>query len=282
MELAELKVTRYEVSERVATITLHRPERLNAWTGRMHAEYLWLLERAAADPGVRVIVVTGSGRGFCVGADTRALEGHVARGAYDAGLAEDVATPGYGVRPEFDADFASQFGIPKPIIAAINGPAAGVGLVLACYCDLRFAAQGAKLTTSHGRLGLPAEYGLSWLLPRLIGVTRAADVLLSSRVVLAEEAEQLGLVNRVLAAEELLPFTVAYARRLATEIAPSSLAVTKLQLYRDLHGDVASSVRDASARMADMMRGADFAEGVAALTEKRPPSFPDPPARTGA
>jgi enoyl-CoA hydratase/carnithine racemase len=282
VELTELKVTRYEVSERVATITLHRPERLNAWTGRMHAEYRWLLDRAAADPGVRVIVVTGSGRGFCVGADTRALEGHVARGAYDAGLAEDVATPGYGVRPEFDADFASQFGIPKPIIAAINGPAAGVGLVLACYCDLRFAAQGAKLTTSHGRLGLPAEYGLSWLLPRLIGVTRAADVLLSSRVVLAEEAEQLGLVNRVLAAEELLPFTVAYARRLATEIAPSSLAVTKLQLYRDLHGDVASSVRDASARMADMMRGADFAEGVAALTEKRPPSFPDPPARTGA
>jgi enoyl-CoA hydratase/carnithine racemase len=278
VELAELKVTRYEVSERVATITLHRPERLNAWTGRMHAEYLSLLERAAVDPGVRVIVVTGSGRGFCVGADTRALEGHVARGAYDAGLAEDVATPGYGVRPEFDADFASQFGIPKPIIAAINGPAAGVGLVLACYCDLRFAAQGVKLTTSHGRLGLPAEYGLSWLLPRLIGVTRAADILLSSRVVLAEEAEQLGLVNRVLAAEELLPFTVAYARRLATEIAPSSLAVTKLQLYRDLPGDVASSVRDASARMADMMRGADFAEGVAALTEKRPPSFPDPPA----
>jgi enoyl-CoA hydratase/carnithine racemase len=278
VELAELKVTRYEVSERVATITLHRPERLNAWTGRMHAEYLWLLERAAADPGVRVIVVTGSGRGFCVGADTRALERHVARGAYDAGLAEDVATPGYGVRPEFDADFASQFGIPKPIIAAINGPAAGVGLVLACYCDLRFAAQGVKLTTSHGRLGLPAEYGLSWLLPRLIGVTRASDVLLSSRVVLAEEAEQLGLVNRVLPPEELLPFTAAYARRLATEIAPSSLAVTKLQLYRDLHGDVASSVRDASARMADMMRGADFAEGVAALTEKRPPSFPDPPA----
>ena len=112
MELAELKVTRYGVSERVATITLHRPERLNAWTGRMHAEYLSLLERAAVDPGVRVIVVTGSGRGFCVGADTRALEGHVARGAYDPGLAEDVATPGYGVRPEFDADFASQFGIP--------------------------------------------------------------------------------------------------------------------------------------------------------------------------
>jgi enoyl-CoA hydratase/carnithine racemase len=276
VDLSELKVTRYDVHDRVATITLHRPERLNAWTGRMHAEYRALLDRGAADPAVRVIVVTGSGRGFCAGADSRALEGHVERGGYDAGLGDDVAMPGYGVRPEFDADFAYQFGIPKPIIAAVNGPAAGVGLVLACYCDLRFAARGAKLTTSHGRLGLPAEYGLSWLLPRLIGVTRAADLLLSSRVVLAEEAEELGLVNRVLAPEELMAHTYAYARALATDIAPSSLASTKLQLYRDLHLDAASSVQDAGTRMAAMMKGADFAEGVAALTEKRPPDFPDP------
>ncbi len=268
-------MTRFEVRDRVATITLHRPDRLNAWTGRMHAEYRALLDRAAADPEIRVIVVTGSGRGFCAGADARALEGHVARGSYDAGLGDDVAMPGYGVLPEFDADFAYQFGIPKPIIAAVNGPAAGVGLVLACYCDLRFAAQGAKLTTSHGRLGLPAEYGLSWLLPRLVGVTRAADLLLSSRVVLAEEAERLGLVNRTLPPDELLPFTYEYAGRLATEIAPSSLAASKLQLYRDLHGDVATSVRDAGSRMDEMMRGADFAEGVAALTERRRPSFPD-------
>ena len=127
---------------------------------------------------MRVIVVTGAGRGFCAGADTKALEGHVDRGGYDAGVDDDLARPGWGVQPEFDADFAYHFGIPKPIMAAINGPAAGVGLVLACYCDLRFAAEGAKLTTSHGRLGLPAEYGLSWLLPRLIGVSRAADFLL--------------------------------------------------------------------------------------------------------
>ena len=273
MELSDLKVTRYDVHDAIATITLDRPDRLNAWTGRMHAEYRALLARAADDADVRVIVVTGAGRGFCAGADSRALEGHVERGGYDAGLGEDVAMPGYGVRPEFDADFAYQFGIPKPIIAAINGAAAGVGLVLACYCDLRFAARGAKLTTSHGKLGLPAEYGLSWLLPRLVGVTRAADILLSSRVVLAEEAEQLGLVNRTLDPDELLPFTYEYARQLATVVAPSSLAATKLQLYRDLHGDVATSVGDASARMAEMMQGPDFAEGVAALTEKRPPRF---------
>ena len=157
MELGELKVTRYAVADSVATITLDRPERLNAWTGRMNTEYRSLLERAAADSGVRVIVVTGAGRGFCAGADTRALEGHVERGAYDPGTGSDLAHPGYGVRPEFDAEFAYQFGIPKPIIAAVNGPAAGVGFALACYCDLRFAAAGAKLTTAHGRLGLPAE-----------------------------------------------------------------------------------------------------------------------------
>jgi enoyl-CoA hydratase/carnithine racemase len=275
VELADLKVTRYEVRDRVGTVTLNRPDRLNAWTGRMHAEYRALLSHAAADRAVRVIVVTGAGRGFCAGADARALEGHVERGGYDAGLGDDVAMPGYGVRPEFDADFAYQFGIPKPIIAAVNGPAAGVGLVLACFCDLRFAAVGAKLTTSHGRLGLPAEYGLSWLLPRLIGVTRAADVLFSSRVVLAEEAEQLGLVNRALPPGELLPYTYEYARRLATEIAPSSLAATKFQLYRDLHGDVASSVEDAAIRMESMMQGPDFAEGVGALTEQRSPDFED-------
>jgi enoyl-CoA hydratase/carnithine racemase len=275
MELDQLKVTRYEVADAIATITLHRPDRLNAWTGRMHTEYRALLARAADDAAVRVIVVTGSGRGFCVGADTKALEGHVERGSYDAGLGDDLARPGYGVVPEFDADFAYHFGIPKPIIAAINGPAAGVGLVLACYCDLRFAAAGVKLTTSHGRLGLPAEYGLSWLLPRLIGLTRAADVLLSSRIVLAEEAAAMGLVNRVVAPEDLMATTYDYARSLANEVAPSSLASTKLQIYRDLHGDVATSVNDANARMAVMMKGADFAEGVAALTERRPPSFPD-------
>ena len=276
MELAELKVTSYEVTDAVATITLVRPERLNAWTGRMHSEYRALLARAADDPSVRVIVVTGAGRGFCAGADTRALEGHVARGSYDPGTADDLATPGYGVRPEFDADFAYQFGIAKPIIAAVNGPAAGVGFALACFCDLRFAAAGAKLTTAHGRLGLPAEFGLSWLLPRLIGLTRAADLLLSSRIFLAEEAAVMGLVNRVVAPGDLLDATYDYARMLATGVSPASLAATKLQIYLDLHRDAASAVHDSADRLEAMMKGADFAEGVAAMAERRPPRFADP------
>ncbi|WBL35375.1 enoyl-CoA hydratase-related protein [Tepidiforma flava] len=269
----ELKVTRYTAGDGVAVITLHRPERLNAWTGRMHTEYRWCLQQAEADPAVRVIVVTGAGRGFCAGADARALEGHIEKGGYDPGTPAELPTPGFGVRPEFDHDFAYHFGLAKPTIAAINGPAAGVGLVLACFCDIRFAAAGAKLTTAHGRLGLPAEYGLSWLLPRLIGLSAAMELLLSSRVFLAEEAEQLGLVHRVLPAGELMPAVLDYARRLARTVAPSSLRVTRRQVYADLHRDVGSSVEDAGRLLDELTRGPDFREGVAALLEKREPDF---------
>lgn len=269
----ELKATTYAVQERIATITLSRPHRLNAWTGRMHTEYRELLQQAEDDAEVRAIVVTGAGRAFCAGADAAALEGHVAKGGYDPGLREEPARPGFGVRPEFDALFAYHFGLRKPVIAAINGPAAGVGLVLACFADLRFAARGAKLTTAHGKLGLPAEYGLSWILPRLIGLTHANDLLLSSRTLPAEETLAMGLVNAVFEPEELLPRTYAYVRDLVTRISPSSLAETKRQVYSDLHRDVASAVRDSEALLERMMREPDFREGVAAFVGKRPPAF---------
>jgi enoyl-CoA hydratase/carnithine racemase len=266
----ELKVTRYEVRDEIATLTLHRPDRLNSWTGRMHTEYRYALQQAERDPGVRVIVVTGSGRGFCAGADSAALESHVERGGYDPGTPADLARPGYGVRPEFDANFAFQFGLTKPVIAAINGAAAGVGLVIACYADLRFAVPGAKLTTAHGKLNLPAEYGLSWLLPRLIGVTRANDILLSSRVFLTEEAYELGLLNALVEPEELLPHTYAYARKMATEVSPASLRETKRQIYTDLHRDVGSAVNEADALLDRMMKTDDYREAIAAYREKRP------------
>ncbi len=269
----DLKTTRYDVDDSIATITLDRPHRLNAWTGRMHTEYRWALEQAEADHGVRVVVVTGAGRGFCAGADSGALEGHVDKGGYDPGTPSDIARPGYGVRPEFDHDFAFHFGLTKPTIAAINGPVAGVGLVLACYCDLRFAAAGAKFTTAHGKLHLPAEYGLSWLLPRLIGLGRANELLLSSRTFLAEEAGELGLVNAVVAPEDLIAHTYDYATMLATTVSPGSLAATKRQIYTDLHRDVGSSVAEAEVLLHRMMAEPAFAEGVAALVEKRLPDF---------
>ena len=229
----ELKVILYQVTDGIATLTLNRPQRRNSWTGRMHAEYRWALEQAEHDPTVGAIVVTGAGDAFCVGADSRALEGHVDKGGYDPGTPQEMARPGYGVRPEFDADFAYQFGLSKPVIAAINGAAAGVGLVLACYADLRFAVTGAKLTTAHGKLNLPAEFGLSWLLPRLIGLTRANDVLLSSRVFLTDEAYAMGLVNAVLAPDELLPHTYAYVQNLIATVSPRLAAGNKAaDLYR--------------------------------------------------
>jgi enoyl-CoA hydratase/carnithine racemase len=277
-DVSELKVVRYEIADRVATVTLARPDRLNAWTGRMHTEYRWCLARAEDDPGVRVVVVTGAGRGFCAGADAAALERHADAGGYDAGVREPLATPGYGVRPEFDHAFAFHYGMATPVIAAINGPAAGVGLVLACYCDLRFAAAGAKLTTSAPRLGLPAEYGLSWVLPRLVGLGHAVDLLLSSRVVLAEEAATMGLVNKVLPPDDLLDHTYAYAQALATEVSPASLRETKQQIYGELHGDVGTAVRRSEELIDRMMGEPDYAEGVRAWRDKRQPDFPDPPA----
>lgn len=279
MELADLKVVRYEVADRVATVTLDRPHRLNAWTGRMHAEYRWCLARADADAEVRAVVVTGAGRAFCAGADAAALSGHAESGGYDPGTPDDMATPGYGVRAEYDHAFAWHYGLTIPVIAAVNGPAAGVGLVLACYCDLRFAAEGAKLTTSAPRLGLPAEYGLSWVLPRMVGIGHAADLLLSSRVVRAEEAATMGLVNRVLPSDDVVPAALDYARALATEVAPTAVRTAKAQLYADLHGDVGTAVARSEQLLDEMVAAPDYREGVAAWQERRSPGFPPDPAR---
>jgi len=277
----QLKATELTVEDDIATIWLNRPQRMNAWTGRMHSEYRWCLLQADGNDAVRAIVVTGKGRGFCVGGDAEALAGHVARGGYDPGTAADLARPGYGRAAEFDASFAYHFGLRKPVIAAMNGPAAGVGLALACFADLRFAASGAKFTTAHGKLNLPAEYGLSWLLPRMVGLTRANELLLSSRVFSAEEAKALGIVNEVYPADELLASTYDYVRRLIATVAPESLTQTRWQIYGDLHRSVADSVRASEGLLEEMMRQPDYREGVAAFLEKRPPVWNTPGRREG-
>lgn len=267
----ELKTTRYEIEDGIATVTLSRPQRRNAWTGRMHTEYRWILSQADEDAGVRVIVVTGDpeGQAFCAGADLGALEGHSEKGRYDPGTAEDIATPGFGVDPRFDAAFAYHFGIGKPIIAAINGAAAGVGLVLAAFADLRFAAEGAKFTAAHGRFNFPAEFGLSWVLPRIVGLTHANDILLSSRVFTAREAQAMGFLNRLTEPEALMPSVMEYARNLAEGVAPGSARETKRQIYRDLHRDAAAAVVAAERLLESMITEPDYKEGVKAWTGKR-------------
>jgi enoyl-CoA hydratase/carnithine racemase len=274
----QLKVTRWELDHGVATLTLSRPKSYNAWTGRMHTELRHLLQRAESDRTIRVVVITGDRGGgtFCPGADTAALQGHADRGAYDAGTPNDIATPGFGVRDEFDTDFAYFFGMETITIAAVNGAAAGVGFALACWCDLRIVADDAKLTTAHGKLNLPAEYGLSWILPRLIGHGRAADLLLSSRIVLGPEAVDLGLATRSLPTERVLDAAQHHAHRLVADISPHSLRATKRQLAVDAtHDNPAASIRDAQHRLEQMMSERDYREGTAAFIGRRPPDWHD-------
>lgn len=273
----ELRATTYANVGRVALVSLNRPHRGNAWTGRLDAELRWCLHRADADPAASVIVLTGHGKRFCVGGDSQALEGHAERGTYDNGLEagadNELATPGYGLDAQFDHPFASHFGLTKPLIAAINGAAAGIGLALACFTDIRFASEGAKLTSAHGKLGLPAEYGLSWILPRLVGTSRAMEILLTSRVVLAEEANEIGLVHAVHPVEDLLDATLEYAESLASNVSPGSLLATRQQIYLDLHRGVGESVAKSIELLGKMMGSDEYKQGVAALINKRPPNF---------
>lgn len=269
----EIRATQYDVTEGIATITLSRPHRGNAWTGRMHTEYRWLMARADGDPEVHAIIVTGSGRAFCVGGDSEALAGHVNKGGYDPGTPAELAMPGYGVCADFDANFSWHFGLRKPVICVLNGPAAGVGLALACFCDIRFAVPGARLTTAHGKLNLPAEYGLSWLLPRMIGLARAVEILMSSRIFTTEEAHSMGLIHALMQPDELMNGARAYVRQLLATVSPNSLQQTRWQIYRDLHRGVADSVDDSEALLRAMMKEPDYREGVAAFLDKRSPRW---------
>lgn len=163
--------------------------------------------------------------------------------------------------------------IPKPVLAAVNGGVAGLGFVIMCFADIRFAAAGAKITTSFAKLGLPAEHGVSWVLPRLIGAAAATELLLSSRIVLADEAKTLGLVTQVYPPDELLPAAVAYARTLAAERSPAAIRVMKRQLLADAHRSLPDAADEAVTLMEEMVKDEDFREGAAALAEKRPPRF---------
>lgn len=242
----------------------------------MNQEYRWVMAEAERDAAIRVIVVTGTGQQFCVGADMKALDHYTGgRTDYVESLgADELATPGYGVHPEFDHDVIWQWGIKKPIICAVNGACAGMGLALAAFSDLRYAVEGAKFTTATARLGMPAEYGLAWLLPKLLGVTRAADILLTGRVFLAGEAHSMGLLNGVFAQPEFESKVAAIASGMASTVSPLAAAATKLQLYGELMTLQGGQTIEASkALIGAMMRAPDFAEGVAAHQQRRAPNF---------
>ncbi|MCA1846616.1 MAG: enoyl-CoA hydratase/isomerase family protein [Actinobacteria bacterium] len=269
----EWKAVRYTAGDGVGLITLNRPHRSNAWTGRMAFEYRTAMQLAEQDGRVGVIVVTGEGRHFCVGADTRALDRFAESGKYESGVRDPLPEPGEAGHPAYGTVFGFPLAVAKPVIAAVNGAVAGVGLVLACFTDIRFGAAGAKWTPSGSRLGLPAEHAVSWILPRLIGYGRAAEWLFSSRVVLSEEAQAMGLVHAVHPPEDVLEATLAYARALLDEAAPSSLRTTKRQLTLDLFRPLAESAGEADRFVEEMIGSDDYRQGIKALIEKRPPGF---------
>ena len=248
----------YEVKGNIGLITLNRPERLNAWNGDVAAGYFSSLDKAAADPDVRVIVVTGAGRGFCSGADMDVLQGIQGAG---------------GSAPAETRDARYAMSIPKPIIAAINGACAGLGLVHAVACDIRFAAAGAKFTVAFSRRGLIAEHGISWTLPRLVGQSVALDLIISGRVFLAEEAAELGMVNKVVPGDQLMDVTMAYAADMAANVSPTSMAVMKHQIYSQLSMSLDEAMTESNKVMRESLKRPDFKEGVSSFLEKRPPNF---------
>lgn len=270
---SELRWITWSLDEGVATVVLNRPDRGNAWTGRMEAEYRIVLDAAEQSDRVGAIVITGAGKHFCVGADAAAVSGISERGEYSSGLRAPFVEPGDPEHPAHGARHGFLLSLTKPVIAAINGSAAGIGFAIACFCDVRFIAEKARLTTATAPLGLPAEFGVSWILPRLIGVSRAMPLLLGSPKITGAEAEALGLAHRALPAADVVSAAQQYARQLVTTAAPSSMASAKAQVWLDMQRSLAEADRDADARLKQMVRSADFAVGARALSQRSRPDF---------
>jgi enoyl-CoA hydratase/carnithine racemase len=266
----------YEVEDKIATITLNRPDKLNAWTGTMEGEYRHAMADAEQRDDVRVIIVTGAGKGFCAGADMSLLSSVAGGGDASNAFGNGVdANPGSGpgVPEDFRKQYSFPLGVGKPILAAINGAAAGLGLIHSLYCDIRFASETAKFTTAFAQRGLIAEHGISWLLPRIVGIQNALDLMYSARVFKADEALRLGLVSRVYPPDELMPAVREYAKQLATFSSPRSLREMKRELYGALFTSLGPAIDTAVGDMLESLKCDDFKEGVASFVEKREPQF---------
>lgn len=257
----------YEVAGGVATVTLNRPDKLNAWTRKMEGEVAAAMKQAAEDDGVRAIVLTGAGRGFCAGADMSLLSS-VAEAGGSSSTHRNVSSLDDNQRQH-----SYLLTIPKPVIAAINGPAVGLGFVIPLYCDIRLAASSASFNVIFSRRGLIAEYGLAWMLPRIVGLPNAIDLAFTSRKIDANEALRIGLVNRVLPDDGFLAAAQVFARELADGVSPRSLRVMKRQFYEAQTQPLDTAMETAIAEMYESLKCDDFKEGIAHFLEKRAPKF---------
>ena len=256
----------YEVTATgVAALTLNRPDRLNTWGGDIATAFYAGIQRAEDDPDVRVIVLTGRGKAFCAGAQLGSM-GSVTQSieSTDEGKLASLI----GDRQPYHLTTLC-----KPVVAAINGSCVGIGLTQALMCDVRFAAAGAKFAASFARRGLIAEYGVSWILPRLTGWGVALDLLLSGRTFLAEEAAELGLIKEVVPPENLMARAMAYAEDIAQNCSPASMAVIKRQAYGDAMREIADSNARSEILLQESLGRPDVIEGITSFLDKRVPNF---------
>ncbi len=267
-----------DTKDSITTITLNRPDRLNAWTAQMADEVQVAITRAGEDKNSRCIVVTGAGRGFCAGADMGGLQEISGAGKITSSNINEVDSsfakaPGPSLDNHYSGRFGYMYSCPKPIIAAINGPCAGIGLIFALYADIRLADERAKFTTAFAARGLVAEHGIAWLLPRLIGEAKALDLLFSARKFTGSEAQDLGLVNKAFPKNELLEQAYSMASTFANEVSPRSIAIMKRQVRASYQQSFAESLAIADAEMNESFSAFDFKEGVQSFVEKRAPKF---------
>ena len=266
----------YQVGNNSAVITLNRPDRLNALTHSMLGELRHALRTAERNEDVTGIVITGAGRGFCSGMDVSTLVTASEAGNTDVpslGQRDDLTPGDSSMGRDFVSGLAYLMTVRKPIIAAINGACAGLGMSLALFCDLRFASEGAFFVTSFARRGLIAEHGQSWLLPRLVGPSRALDLFWSSRRVDAQEAERIGLIDKIVGPADLIPHALAYISSLHNYSAPMSLMVMKRQVYRHMNMSLGEALSESDALMWESVRRSDAREGAESYLEKRKPNF---------
>jgi enoyl-CoA hydratase/carnithine racemase len=266
-----------EIDAGVALVTLVRPDRLIAFNAELGVAFDKLMVSLAQDRAVRAIVLTGAGKGFCAGADAKELDKLSERPEGLRNRPPGAGHPIYDALTEAPAELRTRFlspaAMPQPVVAAVNGACAGVGLALACACDVRFAAEEAVFAASFARRGLIAEGGLAWVLPRLVGFGPASDMLISGRKVVAAEAQRMRLVDEVTTSEGLLPRALAYARDIAENVSPRSAAAIKRQLRTAQGQTLREALEGGHAALRESLASADFREGVAALRERRAPRF---------
>lgn len=265
----------YETSDRIATITMNRPDKSNAWTPRMGNEMKTAMQEADRDDSVRVIIVTGAGKNYCAGADMGSLS-NIARGTEtpsgERTVRSEESEPG-ATRPDFRGQFSWVLALRKPVIAAINGACVGLGLTKSLYYDVRIASERARLGLIFVQRGLAIEHGSSWMLPRLVGLGKAVEMAVTGRLLDAQEALAAGLVNRVVPHDQLMSVTREMASEIATKCSPLGVAEAKKMVYTHLFTDLATGMRDDDELMGRMTRSEDFKEGVEAFLQKRPPQF---------